>query len=157
MLGQSGAGKTTLLNALEGRAEATRDVRRDGEGRHTTSTRRLYPLAGGGVLLDLPGLRKLDLAAAPDAVEAAFDDITALAAECRFRDCAHDGDAGCAVEAAAQRGELTERRLQTWRRVRRELAHLQRRNDPLAMAQERAKWTQISKEQRRYARMRGRR
>lgn len=156
MLGQSGAGKTSLLNALDGHAEAVRDVRRDGQGRHTTSTRRLYPLAGGGVLLDLPGLRKLDLLATPEAVDATFDDIAALARACRFGDCAHEGDAGCAVEAAVADGGLSPRRLHTWRRVQRELAHRQRRNDPAAMAQERAKWTRISKEQKRYARMRGR-
>lgn len=156
MLGQSGAGKTSLLNALDGHAEAVRDVRRDGQGRHTTSTRRLYPLAGGGVLLDLPGLRKLDLLATPEAVDATFDDIAALARACRFGDCVHEGDAGCAVEAAVAVGGLSPRRLHTWRRVQRELAHRQRRNDPAAMAQERAKWTRISKAQKRFARMRGR-
>lgn len=156
MLGQSGAGKTSLLNALDGHSEAVRDVRRDGQGRHATATRRLYPLTSGGVLLDLPGLRKLDLLAGPEAVNATFDDIAALARQCRFGNCAHDGDAGCAVEAALAGGALSPRRLHTWRRVQRELAHRQRRNDPLAMAQERAKWTQISKAQRRYARMRGR-
>lgn len=156
MLGPSGAGKTSLLNALEGRGEAVRDVRRDGQGRHTTTTRRLYPLSSGGVLLDLPGLRKLDLLASPQAVEATFEDIAELAQGCRFRDCGHTGDAGCAVQEAVDLGELSPRRLRTWRQVQRELAHLQRRNDPRAMAQERAKWAQLSKAQRQYARLRGR-
>lgn len=157
MLGHSGAGKTSLLNALEGRTEAVYDVRRDGQGRHTTTTRRLYPLAGGGVLLDLPGLRRLDLLASAEAVDTTFDDIAALALNCRFRDCAHAGDAGCAVQSAVDGGRLSARRLHTWRRVQRELAHLQRRHDPKALAQERAKWTQISKAQRAHARLRGRR
>ncbi len=155
MLGQSGVGKTSLLNALDGRDEAVRRVRRDGEGRHTTSTRRLYPLSSGGVLLDLPGLRRLTLAASEEAVDATYQDIADLAAGCRFRDCRHEGDAGCAVEAAVCGGELPARRLHTWRRLQRELAHQQRRNDPLAMAQERAKWTRISKSQKQYAKLRG--
>ena len=156
MLGASGAGKTSLLNALEGRAEAVHDVRRDGQGRHTTTTRRLYPLSSGGVLLDLPGIRRLDVLASPAAIDATFEDIAELAASCRFRDCAHDGDAGCAVAEAVAAGGLSPRRLRTWRQVQRELAHLQRRTDPRAMAAERAKWTQISRAQRQYAKLRGR-
>lgn len=151
MLGPSGAGKTSLLNALEGTAEEVHDVRRDGQGRHTTTTRRLYPLTGGGLLLDLPGVRKLDVLASPEAIDATFEDIGRLAALCRFRDCGHIGDAGCAVQEAVDRGELAARRLHTWQRMQRELAHLQRRNDPAAMAAERAKWTQIAKAQRQYA------
>ncbi|MBK9102506.1 MAG: ribosome small subunit-dependent GTPase A [Austwickia sp.] len=155
MVGQSGVGKTSLVNALEGRAEAVAPVRRDGEGRHTTTTRRLYPLASGGVMLDLPGLRLLDVLASTEAVEATFEDIVDLAADCRFRDCAHDREPGCAVTAAVADGTLEVRRLQNWRRLQKELAHLRRRDDPLARAAERARWTQISKASRQLPTIRG--
>lgn len=145
MLGASGAGKTSLLNALEGHAEAVQGVRRDGQGRHTTTTRKLYRMASGGVLLDLPGIRSLDVLVDDEALEETFADITALAARCRFRDCSHQGDEGCAVEAAVADGTLPERRLASWRAIRREMAYQARRNDPAAMAAERQKWKQLTK------------
>ena len=115
MLGASGAGKTSLLNALEGSSEITRTVSRTGEGRHATTTRKLYRLASGGVLLDIPGIRLLDLMVGREGIDEAFADITELAQECRFADCAHDGDEGCAVELAVRDGELPLRRLESWR------------------------------------------
>ncbi|GLZ79659.1 putative ribosome biogenesis GTPase RsgA [Actinorhabdospora filicis] len=145
MLGASGAGKTSLLNALEGHTEAVAHVSRDGQGRHTTTTRKLYRLASGGVLLDLPGIRSLDLLVDDEALGETFADITALAASCRFADCSHEGDQGCAVEAAVAAGTLPERRLASWRAIRREMAYQARRNDPAAMAAERQKWKQLSK------------
>lgn len=145
MLGASGAGKTSLLNAVEGRSEPTREVRRDGEGRHTTTTRRLYRLASGGVLLDLPGIRSLDLAASPEAVDGAFADVADLARGCRFADCAHDGEPGCAVEEALAEGLLDERRLTSWRAVQRELAYQERRADPAKAAEQRALWKSRTK------------
>ncbi|WP_018350206.1 ribosome small subunit-dependent GTPase A [Longispora albida] len=148
LLGASGAGKTSLLNALEGREEAVREVRRDGEGRHTTTTRKLYRLSSGGVLLDIPGIRALDLLASEDGLEETFADIAELAAGCQFADCAHEGDKGCAVEAAIASGELPARRLESWRTIRREMAYQNRRNDPEAMAAQRQKWKAMSKESR---------
>ncbi|WP_250028894.1 ribosome small subunit-dependent GTPase A [Paractinoplanes maris] len=145
MLGASGVGKTSLLNALEGHAEAVREVRRDGQGRHTTTTRKLYRLGSGGVLLDLPGIRSLDLYASDAAVEETFADVAALAEYCQFRDCAHDGDKGCAVEAAVAAGELPERRLQSWHAIRREMAYQSRRSDPAAMAAQRQEWKRVTK------------
>jgi ribosome biogenesis GTPase len=121
MLGASGAGKTSLLNALEGSSEVTAEVSRSGEGRHATTTRRLYRLSSGGVLLDIPGIRLLDLTIGQQGLDDAFADITELARQCRFSDCAHTGDEGCAVEAAVASGELSPRRLESWRTIRDEM------------------------------------
>jgi len=117
LLGASGAGKTSLLNALEGTSEVTRTISRGGEGRHATTTRRLYRLSSGGVLLDIPGVRLLDLTVNQAGFDEAFADITELSAACRFRDCAHDGDEGCAVEAAVREGRLPARRLESYRAI----------------------------------------
>jgi ribosome biogenesis GTPase len=121
MLGASGAGKTSLLNALEGTNELTAQVSRSGEGRHATTTRRLYRLASGGVLLDIPGIRLLDLTIGQQGLDDAFADITDLAQSCRFTDCSHSGDEGCAVEAAVASGALSARRLESWRTIRDEM------------------------------------
>ncbi len=133
MLGASGAGKTSLLNALEGSAELTKTVTRHGEGRHATTTRKLYRLKAGGVLLDIPGIRLLDLMVGQEGLSETFSDITALAIDCRFRDCAHHGDPGCAVEAAVASGTLPSRRLDNWRIVKRELTHQEHRRAPEEM------------------------
>jgi ribosome biogenesis GTPase len=121
MLGASGAGKTSLLNALEGTNELTAEVSRGGEGRHATTTRRLYRLSSGGVLLDIPGIRLLDLTIGQQGLDDAFADVTELALLCRFTDCAHSGDDGCVVEAAVVSGELSARRLESWRAIRDEM------------------------------------
>jgi ribosome biogenesis GTPase len=121
MLGASGAGKTSLLNALEGTSELTAEVSRGGEGRHATTTRRLYRLSSGGVLLDIPGIRLLDLTIGQQGLDDAFADVTEIATRCRFSDCAHSGDEGCAVEAAVASGELSARRLDSWRSIRDEM------------------------------------
>ena len=132
MLGASGAGKTSLLNALEGRREATRDVSRRGEGRHVTTTRKLYRLSSGGVLLDIPGIRLLDLMVGQGGVNETFTDVADLAIQCRFRDCAHGRDEGCAVVLAVSTGALSATRLENWRLVQSELALQGRRRDPTA-------------------------
>jgi ribosome biogenesis GTPase len=134
MLGASGAGKTSLLNALEGSDELTASVSRTGEGRHATTTRRLYRLSSGGVLLDIPGIRLLDLTIGQQGLDDAFADITELARHCRFTDCAHSGDDGCAVEAAVAKGELSLRRLESWRTIRDEMVQqaLSRANEVTA-------------------------
>ena len=126
LVGSSGVGKSTLVNELLGReAQATAKIREgDGEGRHTTTGRHLFLIPGGGLLLDTPGMRELQLWAGDegDAGATKFEDIAALARECRFRDCSHDGEAGCAVAQALEAGELEEGRLRSWRKLQRELS-----------------------------------
>ena len=152
LLGPSGAGKSTLTNALAGvTVMATGDIRRvDGKGRHTTTHRELVVLPAGGVVLDTPGLRSVGVVADEEAVAAAFPDIEALAARCRFRDCAHVTEPGCAVLAAVDDGELDERRLESWRKLGREAAFQARRTDARLRAQEIAVWKQRHMHMRRH-------
>lgn len=123
LLGSSGVGKSTLLNTLSGeQLAATGGIREDdSKGRHTTRHRALYPLEWGGLLLDSPGMRELGLVDAEQGLAATFDDIGALADRCRFADCAHESEPGCAVQLAIESGELDERRLRNWRKLEREL------------------------------------
>ncbi|MFJ5711773.1 ribosome small subunit-dependent GTPase A [Streptomyces sp. NPDC093105] len=148
MLGPSGAGKTSLLNALEGTDEAVATIGRSG-GRHTTTTRRLHLLASGGVLLDIPGIRSLEVAAGRSAVDDVFTDIAALAPYRRYTDCGHDGDLGCAVEEAARAGTLPATRLAAWHKLQGEIAYRRRREDPAEMADTRRQWKAVSKQARR--------
>jgi ribosome biogenesis GTPase len=131
LLGPSGAGKSTLGNRLLGEAlPATGAVRAgDGKGRHTTAWRELLPLPHGGVLLDTPGLRGVGLHDADDGLDQTFAEITELAQDCRFSDCAHTGEPGCAVPAAVEDGHLTRRRLDSYHRLRHENAHAASRTD----------------------------
>jgi len=129
VVGPSGAGKSTLVNALAGReAMDTGGLRNDGRGRHTTTHRELVPLAGGAMLIDTPGIRGVGLVADADALDTAFADVAALAEACRFADCHHAGDAGCAIEAALAAGDLSERRFDSWRRLAKEAAYQARRS-----------------------------
>lgn len=122
LVGESGAGKSSLVNALlADEVAAVGAVREaDQKGRHTTTARRLHVLPGGGVLIDVPGMREAGLVAEEDAVDRSFDDVEALAAGCRFGDCAHGDEPGCAVKDAVARGELPEIRLRAWAALRRE-------------------------------------
>jgi len=131
LLGESGAGKSTLTNALVGEdVMAIGDVRAgDSKGRHTTTTRELHLLPTGGVLIDTPGIRGVGLWVDPDAVAATFDDVESLTAGCRFRDCAHEGEPGCAVAAAVADGSLAPERLEAWQALRREAESSARRAD----------------------------
>lgn len=122
LLGESGAGKSTLVNALVGDDVAATGAVREGDskGRHTTTTRQLHPLPGGGVLLDSPGIRAVGLWVDPEAVDAVFPEIEGLAGACRFSDCAHEGEPGCEVRAGLDTGELDAGRVAAWRDLRRE-------------------------------------
>jgi ribosome biogenesis GTPase len=121
LLGSSGVGKTTLLNRLLGReAFDTRAVSATGEGTHSTTRRQLVILGGGAMLIDTPGMRELGLAGAGADVEAGLEAIAALAAQCRYGDCRHEGEPGCAVRAAVERGELPEERYANYLKLRKE-------------------------------------
>ncbi|MFF0222018.1 ribosome small subunit-dependent GTPase A [Streptomyces sp. NPDC004629] len=142
LLGQSGAGKSTLANALVGEdvmdVQAARDV--DGKGRHTTTTRNLLALPGGGVLIDTPGLRGVGLFDAETGVGQVFAEIEELAEGCRFQDCAHDTEPGCAVTAAVETGRLPARRLDSYRKLVRENQWIVAKTDARVRAELRRDW-----------------
>jgi ribosome biogenesis GTPase len=141
LLGSSGVGKSTLVNRLAGREVLpTRAVRADGRGRHTTTHRELVLLPGGGLLLDTPGMRELQLWAGEESLEGTFEDITALAAHCRFADCAHDREPGCAIKAAIAEGSLPAERWESYRKLQRELRALEIRRDKALQAEQRRRW-----------------
>lgn len=125
--GSSGVGKSTLVNRLTGTAiQATSGIREDdARGRHTTTAREMFPTTTGAWVIDTPGIRELRLAAVAPELDAVFADVAALALQCRFRDCHHDGDAGCAVEASVVDGMLDARRLANYRKLQREAMHAQ--------------------------------
>lgn len=120
-VGSSGVGKSTLINALTGSDQATAGIREDdAKGRHTTTARSLHFAEGGGMVIDMPGMRELGLHDVAGGIDELFDDITELATRCKFRDCAHVSEPGCAVRAAIEAGELSEERLERWRKLRAE-------------------------------------
>jgi ribosome biogenesis GTPase len=148
LLGSSGAGKSTLLNQLLGRnAQATQPAREsDSRGRHTTTARELFALPGGALLIDTPGLRELQLwTRGSESVNDAFPEIEALAAHCRFRDCRHDGEPGCAVAAALAEGKLIPQRLENRRKLLREQDFLLRKTDPGLRRAEKQRFKVISR------------
>lgn len=142
LLGQSGAGKSTLANALVGAdvmdVRAARDV--DGKGRHTTTTRNLLALPSGGVLIDTPGLRGVGLYDAEGGVGQVFSEIEELAERCRFHDCAHATEPGCAVRSAVESGELPQRRLESYRKLVRENQWIAAKTDARVRAELRRDW-----------------
>jgi ribosome biogenesis GTPase len=146
-VGSSGVGKSTLINALLGdNRQATQGVRKgDQHGRHTTTWRELFVLPDGGILIDTPGMREIQLWADADAVDATFPDVEAFAEHCRFRDCTHGHEPGCAVIAAAERGDLDPDRLASYRKLCRELHNLHVRQDHRARQEETARWKVIHK------------
>lgn len=158
LLGPSGAGKSTLVNALLGDAHLAVAPVREGDrrGRHTTTARRLIPVPSGGSLIDMPGLRGLATDASDDAVAAAFADIDELATGCRFADCVHEAEPGCAVTAAVGVGALDPARLESYRKLMKEVAFERRRADPLAKQEEARVWKARRKELRRINRERDR-
>ena len=107
----------------------TRELREDGRGRHTTSHRELIPLPAGGLLLDTPGMRELQLWAGEEALDSTFDDVASLFGGCRFNDCSHEREPGCAVQAALADGTLARERYDSWRKLQRELRALEIRQD----------------------------
>jgi ribosome biogenesis GTPase len=157
LVGPSGAGKSTLTNALLGRAaQRTAPVRAsDDRGVHTTSGRELFALPGGGALVDGPGIRELRLWDA-SGLDATFEDLAALAARCRFRDCSHAAEPGCAVREAIAAGRIDAARVESHRKLARELARQAERREGGAARAERERWRAVSKELRRLSRERRR-
>jgi ribosome biogenesis GTPase / thiamine phosphate phosphatase len=145
LVGSSGVGKSTLINRLLGRETLRVGAisNTDGKGQHTTTARQLVELPGGALLIDTPGMRELQPWGGDEAVEHAFDDIAALAASCRFADCGHDREPGCAVTAAVASGTLDADRLDNYRRLLREAAYEERRHDKAAAAEHKRRWKQI--------------
>lgn len=142
LLGSSGVGKSTLINTLAGQAlMATQEIRQDdARGRHTTTHRELVLLPNGTLILDTPGMRELGLWDAESGVSSAFADVDGLAAQCRFHDCSHRTEPGCAVRAALAEGTLDSGRWQAYGKLQRELAFQQRKEDPVARAEARKVW-----------------
>ncbi len=145
LLGSSGVGKSTIANRLLGHAEQeVRPVREsDSRGRHTTTTRELFVLPGGALLMDTPGLREMQLWDAADGVAQTFADIDLLAGECRFGDCSHEGEPGCAVQAALDAGTLDRGRVENRRKLLREQEFLRRKINPAARLEQKEQWKQM--------------
>jgi ribosome biogenesis GTPase len=157
LLGSSGVGKSTLVNALVGdEILPTQAIRDDGRGRHTTTRRALIALPGAGLVIDTPGMRELQLWDAAEGLDEAFGDVTALFAECRFTDCAHDREPGCAVQAALADGRLAPERWESYRKLERELEHLEQRVDRRAAAEDRRRHRLFARELAERMRLRGR-
>jgi ribosome biogenesis GTPase len=149
LLGSSGVGKSTLVNRLIGEdVQAVSDLRDDGRGRHTTTHRQLFVVPEGGLVLDTPGMRELALWDAGDGLSSAFAEVEETAASCRFGDCTHRGEPGCAIRAALAEGSLEPERVASYEKLQRELAFLARKQDKRAAADEKRRWKAISREQR---------
>lgn len=156
LAGSSGAGKSTIANALLGRTrQATSAVRSgDDRGRHTTTSRQMFRLPSGAFLIDTPGMRELHLWADADAIVDAFEDIADLARACRFSDCTHESEPGCAVRAALG-NSLDEARFGNYQKLLREQAYLERKVDARAAAQERDRWKAIHRQAQEHMRFKG--
>jgi ribosome biogenesis GTPase len=158
LLGMSGVGKSTLINhLLGGERLAVGAVREsDGRGRHTTTSRQLVELPGGALLIDTPGMRELQLWSDESSVEQAFDDIGELAQGCRFENCAHGSEPGCALMEAVANGQLDEDRLANYQRLLREAAFEARKHDKAGEAEVKRRWKQLHKAAKAFYRQRGR-
>jgi ribosome biogenesis GTPase len=145
LLGPSGVGKSTLINCIVGAdVMRTRLIHRSGEGRHMTSHRQLVQLHDGGMIIDTPGLREAQLWEGEEALGNIFEDLEELALRCRFSDCAHATEPGCAIKAALASGVLDAGRYQSYRKLQRELRAVAAKTDARIRSEERKKWKQIT-------------
>jgi ribosome biogenesis GTPase len=146
LVGSSGVGKSTLTNQLCGfDRQAVRTIADDGRGRHTTTARSLIDLPSGALLIDTPGMRELQLWATEESLNSTFEDIDQLAAQCRFRDCRHIDEPDCAVLRAVTEGAISQERYDSYRKLRRELAFLERKQDVWAELELKRKWKTLHK------------
>jgi ribosome biogenesis GTPase len=149
LLGSSGVGKSTLVNRLAGRRLlVTAELRADGRGRHTTTHRELVPLPSGALLLDTPGMRELQVWADAEVLDSTFSEIAELAADCRFSDCSHEHEPGCAVKAAISEGSLPPERFASYRKLQRELRALEIRKDARLRSEARKEWRRLQRRMR---------
>jgi ribosome biogenesis GTPase len=145
-VGSSGVGKSTIINGLANAALRVQPVReQDDRGQHTTTSRQMLFLSCGGIVIDTPGMRELQLWNNEEGAERAFEDIAALAQGCKYRDCAHQGEPGCAIEAAISYGSLPLARLESYRKLLAELRFQERKMDPEVARQVKEKWKKIHK------------
>jgi ribosome biogenesis GTPase len=155
LVGSSGVGKSTLVNRLLGEAaraedrQVVREIGDDDSGTHTTTARRLVVLPSGGLLIDTPGMRELGLFGDESGVDDAFEDVSSRSASCRFRDCRHEAEPGCAVLGAVEDGSLARERLDAYRKLLREVAFHANKDDPAARAAQRRIWKVRTKAHRR--------
>jgi ribosome biogenesis GTPase len=156
LLGSSGAGKSTIANGLLGEErQATAGVRpADSRGRHTTANRMLLPLPGGGAIIDNPGMRELQLWASQESLEGVFQDIAEAAGHCRFRDCTHQNEPGCAVQSALERGAIDRARWRSYRKLEAELKHASLERDAHAKAAQKKRWKAIHRAMRHHPKYR---
>jgi ribosome biogenesis GTPase len=158
LLGSSGVGKSSLINAILGTELLdTGDIREsDDRGRHTTTTRHLIVAPNGGVLIDTPGMRELQLWDASEGIDQAFGEIAEFAANCKFRDCEHVNEPGCAVRAAVESGDLAAERLESFHKLGREEKFVAAKQDAAVRAAETKSLKKLMKDQNRFYRNRGR-
>nr|WP_257350881.1 ribosome small subunit-dependent GTPase A [Pseudalkalibacillus decolorationis] len=151
LLGSSGAGKSTLVNRLYGQEiQKVKEIREgDDKGKHTTTHRELFLMPQGGLLIDTPGMRELQLWNSSEGLSESFQDVENLSELCKFRDCQHVEEPGCAVQESIATGELSNDRYNAYKKLQRELAYLERKNNQRAQQQEKAKWKKITKSMRR--------
>ena len=147
LLGSSGVGKSTIVNALLGESRQTTGAVRadDYRGRHTTTSRMLLPVPGGGAIIDNPGMRELQLWATEEALEGTFEEIAVLAEGCRFTDCSHENEPGCAVRAALESGAIDAARWQSYRKLQGELRYQQLQQDAHAQRARKQRWKSLHK------------
>lgn len=150
LIGSSGVGKSSLVNHLTGyQKQSVQEIRvTDDKGKHTTTHREMVLLPGGAILIDTPGMREVQLWQSDEGMSESFADVEAAAEACRFRDCQHNNEPGCAVRAAIDEGRLDEDRFNSYRKLLKELAYIDRKVDKKAQAEEKRHWKSINKENR---------